>query len=250
MRIIDIHTHILYGIDDGSASLDMSMQMMGMMAEQGVRGIFLTNHSYGMKDRYADYHRRFEALHRLTVEKYPQISLYKGCEILGERREMSAILRSIREDIYPSLNESKYILMEFDPYFTDGVDEMTYCLQYTLDHGYIPIIAHAERYQSLYDDPLEDISRLRESGCLIQINLYSVEQDQGHVGGGSRKRLANLFLQRHLVNFAGSDTHRLGYKPPNADIGAAAILERYGEDYARQVLYANAETLLGCRCAE
>ena len=81
-------------------------------------------------------------------------------------------------------------------------------------------------------------------GCLVQINLYSVEQDKGLVGGGSRKELANLFLKNNLVDFVGTDTHRLDYKPSEAAIGAAAIRERYGDAYADKILYKNAEEKL------
>ena len=121
---------------------------------------------------------------------------------------------------------------------------MTYCLNYALDAGYTPIIAHVERYKAIYDDPLTDLYRLKELGCLVQINLYSVEQDQGHVGVGSRKELANLFLKNRMVDFVGTDTHRLDYKSPEAAVGAEAIREKYGEEYADTVLYQKAESLL------
>ena len=91
---------------------------------------------------------------------------------------------------------------------------------------------------------MEDLRSLKEMGCMVQINLYSVEQDRGFVGGGSRKELANLFLYNRLVDFVGTDTHRVNYKSPEAAIGAAVIRARYDEEYADQVLYKNAEKYL------
>ena len=108
----------------------------------------------------------------------------------------------------------------------------------------MPIIAHVERYKTIYDDPLDDLIRMKRHGCLTQINLYSVEQDKGFVGGGSRKELANLFLQHQLVDFVGTDTHRLDYKSPEAAVGAAALREKYGKEYAEDVFYRNAEKIL------
>lgn len=93
-------------------------------------------------------------------------------------------------------------------------------------------------------DPVKDISELKESGCFTQVNLYSVEQDRGLVSGGSRKILANLFLENQLVDFVGTDTHRLDYKSPEAKIGADTIIEKYGEEYAKKVLYENAQRIL------
>lgn len=244
MGIIDIHTHTLYDIDDGARDSEMSLTLMGMDYEQGVNGIFCTNHSYGMEDYYKEYHRRFEKLSKVAADRYPGLSLYKGCEILCYREEMPEIISNIKNDIYPAMNGTDYVLLEFDPHGTEGVEEMTYCLNYSLDAGYTPIIAHVERYKTIYDDPLTDMIRFKEMGCLVQINLYSVDQDQGQVGGGSRKELANLFLKNRLVDFVGTDTHRLDYKSPEAAIGAKAIREKYGEEYAEAVLYRNAETLL------
>ena len=96
MSIIDIHTHILYGIDDGSCNSEMSLKLLGMDFEQGVHGIFLTNHSYGMVYRYRDYHRRFDKLRGLAVDRYPGLSLYKGCEVLCYREEMPKIISNIK----------------------------------------------------------------------------------------------------------------------------------------------------------
>lgn len=175
---------------------------------------------------------------------YPGLSLYKGCEIMCQKRSMSAIVDNIKNDIFPSLNGTKYVLTEFDPGGTNGMEEMNYCLEYVLDKGFVPVIAHVERYASIYDEPLEDMMRLKEMGCLAQINLYSIEQDQGFVGGGTRKELANLYLQQRLVDFVGTDTHRLDYKSPEAAVGAKALVDKYGYDYAGKVLYENAKSML------
>lgn len=245
MKIIDVHTHMLYGIDDGAFDETMSLRLMGMDYEQGVRGIFCTNHSYGMKDNYEDYHRRFEKLSKLASEKYPELSLYKGCEVLCRQEEMLEIIDDIQKSVYPTMNGTKYVLAEFSPSRTKGMAEMRHCLEYMLEYGYVPIIAHAERYHVIYDDPLENVSRLKETGCLVQINLYSVEQDKGSVDI-HRKELANVFLEHHLVDFVGTDAHNLDYKSPEAAIGAKALLEQYGEEYAERVLWKNAERLLDC----
>ena len=244
MAIIDIHTHILYGIDDGATDLEMSLRLLDMEYDQGVRGIFLTNHSYGMEEKSRLYHVRFDEIAGICKERYPDLKLYKGCEILCYRDEMDDIFRNIEDGIFPTMNGTKYILMEFDPHYTDGMDEMTYCAKYALDKGYIPILAHVERYKSLYDEPLSDLKHLKDLGCKVQINLYSVEQDKGTVGGGSRKELANLFLKHKLVDFVGTDTHNLNYKSPEAAVGAKALREKYGDEYADIVLHENIRGVL------
>lgn len=251
--IIDIHTHVLYGLDDGSQDLEMTMKLIDIEYEQGVRGIFLTNHSYGLaitsdyggKATHNEelYYEKYLVISDAVKEKYPDLKLFTGCEILCSSWEMGALAEYIQEGIYPTMNGTRYVLLEFEPHETDGVSEMIECLEFALNKGYIPIIAHAERYGALYDDALSDVIRMRELGCKVQINLYSVEQDRGSLGG-SRRELANLFLEHHLVDFVGTDTHNLTYKSPEAAVGAAAIRAKYGDEYADEVLFKNAEKML------
>ncbi len=242
--MVDIHTHMIYGIDDGAVSREMSLTLMGIDYEQGVRDIFCTNHSYGMEDRYGDYHERFEDLRDAAREAYPGLTLYKGCEVLCHRDDMAEIVSNIKRDVYPTLNGTKYVLMEFDPDWkdwtdeSDGMEEMTYCLKYALDAGFIPVVAHVERYANIYNDPLSDMQKIKELGCMAQINLFSVAQDRGY---NRRRELANLYLTHGLVDFVGTDAHRLNYKSPEAAIGAAAIREKYGDSYADEILFGNAK---------
>ncbi len=243
MGIIDIHTHIIFDIDDGADDSNMSLTLMGMEYEQGVTGIFCTNHSYGMEDQYREYHRRFDELSKTASDKYPGLSLYKGCEIFCYKDDMPNIISNIRNDIFPAMNGTQYVLLEFGSFDTAGINEMRYCVESVLNAGYIPIIAHVERYETIYDDALSNLIQLKELGCLTQINLYSVEQDHGNLGD-PRKKLANLFLENRLVDFVGTDTHNLHYKSPEAAIGANVIRKKYGDEYADKILFGNAERLL------
>lgn len=244
MKIIDIHSHILHGMDDGAENLDMSLKLIGMDYHQGVRGLFLTNHGDGVVSRVKLYKERFENLRLMAGMTYPDLKLYQGCEVISSLNRMDSVVENLNSGNLPTLNGSKYVLTEFVPHHTEGMKEVNYCIDSLLCAGYIPVIAHVERYADIYDDPLKDLSDLRRKGCLAQINLYSVEQDRGLVTGGSRKILANLFLENKLVDFVGTDTHRLDYKSPEAKIGAEAIIKKYGEEYAKKVLHENAEGLL------
>ena len=236
--IIDIHSHIVYGIDDGAADYEQSLRLIGMEYEQGVRGIFCTSHSYGMVDHHEEYHKNFVKMKNAALATYRDLSLYEGCEVLCAKHDMSEIMQRIEYGIFPTMNGTRYVLAEFDPHATAGMEEMHCCLEHILDHGYVPIIAHAERYIAIYDDPIHDVMWMKEHGCLVQINLFSVEQDTGW-----RKELANAFLKRQLVDLAGTDTHNLYYKSPEVSVGAMA-LQQYGAEYAHTVLYGNAMELI------
>ena len=79
--ISDIHTHIVYGIDDGSDDLEMSLKLLEMEYDQGVREIFLTNHSYGMAEKYENYHARFDELTRLASDRFEGLRLFANAVI-------------------------------------------------------------------------------------------------------------------------------------------------------------------------
>ena len=236
--IIDIHSHIVYGIDDGAEDYEQSLRLIEMEYEQGVRGIFCTSHSYGMVHHHEEYHRNFVKMKNAAQARYPDLSLYEGCEVLCAKHSMPETMQRIEYGIFPTMNGTRYVLAEFDPHATDGMEEMRCCLEHILDHGYVPIIAHAERYRTIYDDPIQDVMWMKEHGCLVQINLFSVEQDTGW-----RKKLANSFLEHQLVDLAGTDTHNLYYKSPEVSAGAMA-LQQYGAEYSHKVLYGNVMELI------
>lgn len=236
--IIDIHSHVVYGIDDGAADYEQSLRLIKMEYEQGVRGIFCTSHSYGMVGHYEEYQQNFVKMKNAAQARYPDLSLYEGCEVLCAKHDMAETMQRIKNGIIPTMNGTKYVLAEFDPHATVGMEEMRCCLEYILDYGYIPIIAHAERYRAIYDDPIHDVMWMKERGCLVQINLFSMEQDTGW-----RKELANAFLNHQLVDLIGTDTHNLYYKSPEVSAGAMA-LQKYGTEYAHKVLYGNAMELI------
>lgn len=239
MRITDIHSHILYGIDDGSRDKAMSLGMLRSEYEQGVRDVFLTSHSNRVSPNMGLYLERFHILKKAAETAYPGLRLYSGCEVLCGKDYMDILIDDLQNGRLLTLNNTKYVLIEFMPHYTRGMAEVKFCVFFLLDAGYIPVIAHAERYQSIFENPVSDVQKLRDEGCLIQINLYSVAEDYG-----DRIELSNAFLSNKLVDFVGTDAHRLDYKPPAAKTGADAILERYGDEYTAEVLYGNAEKIL------
>ena len=238
-NITDIHTHIIYDIDDGSSNCEMSLQLIDKMYDQGVRNIFCTNHSYCMEDNYEKYYENFNKLNKIIKEKYSDLKLFKGCEILCNKPHMMKIINNIKNNIFPTMNGTNYVLIEFDPQSDISIYEMIYCLRKLIQNNYVPIIAHAERYNNIYTNMVENIKYLKEIGCLIQINLYSICQDISN-----RKDLANLLLKNKLVDFVGSDTHNLFYKSAEIKIGVEKLLNTYEEDYCENILLNNANKKL------
>ena len=112
---------------------------------------------------------------------------------------------------------SRYVLTEFDPYET--LEDMVYCIEQILAAGYVPVIAHAERCRMIM---MPDIRALKDLGALIQINAYSIANEKN----AHTRQLANDCLFERLVDFLGSDAHRLDHRPPAVADGIAALIEK------------------------
>ncbi len=233
-RMIDIHSHVLYKIDDGAKNLEMSKQMLTAMAEQGVTNVFCTSHSWGNLDMY---YKHLEILRREYSNR--QIHIHSGCEIESYTiSELDEIIDDLLKGKIPTMNESNYILLEFLPndrieYIFSAIKKFKEKTQFDI------IIAHLERYKML-NEKREYVELLGEMGCKLQINVHSLVDESNY----DTKDFARWLLQDRKVSFLGSDAHRMDHRPPNVASGIEYIFEHYPEDYAKDVCYRNAERLL------
>lgn len=229
---IDIHTHILPGVDDGAMSTVEGLAMVKMAYENGTRSLVLTPH-----DRARFYQKdlewSFQAFCREVEREVPGMKLFLGRELLLETDAPSALTE--RQDL--TMNRSRYCLVEFYPaaprsWIVTGVWEM-------VRSGYIPIIAHPERYEAFRRDKalVDEVLRM---GALIQLNA-------GSIMGSCGFRTA-LFCRRLLkagkVHFVASDAHDRKNRPPRLENCWKKVSKRWGKDYARQLFYENARQML------
>jgi len=206
----DIHTHILYGIDDGAKSLDESLKILEKAFQNGVRDIVLTPH-YIKDSRFStDNKEKKELLAKIQNELNKReifINLYLGNEVYIDLD----IVNLLDKNEIHTINGSKYILMEL-PLNNEFLllDEVLYVLKKA---NLIPIIAHPERYLAYYEN-YEFFCDLIKKGCLFQANIGSL---YGFYGKKSKKMLKGL-LKRDMIHFFGSDIHS-----ENSDIYAKNI---------------------------
>ncbi len=234
--IIDIHTHIIPGADDGAADISESIELIRREIDQGVTCIFATPHSSAYDDDPAHVSAGYKSLKAKVAELKLPIEIYRGCEILCYPEDMADILRNLKQGIYPTMNRSRYVLIEFDPY-QYPVEDALYCITKLKEAGYTPIVAHAERYDLTTPD---SAVQMKETGALIQINAYSVANERSN----TIRNLANDLLQAKLVDFIGSDCHRPDHRPPILQDGLNTIRQKCSADYANAILYKNAGHIL------
>ena len=227
--MIDIHSHILPAIDDGSSGLEQSLQMIKESVEQGVTDIFLTPHyrsSY--KKEREDIEIAFEQFKKFVQEQNISINLYLGQEIYVEK----GIKGLLKENKVLTLNGSKYVLVEFDYARECDISEIVYELKLL---GYIPVVAHLERYS--YAD-IYTAMDIKSSGGLIQVNAASIVNH----GIKSKAKFAKNLIKNGLVDFIASDAH---FNRENHMKQAYSIIcKKYGEQLAQDLFNNNAKVII------
>ena len=200
-KMIDIHNHIIYGVDDGSKSIDESLKMVDMYIESGFSEIIATSH-YD-KGRYLvdplEIKHKIDVLNRKIKEKSLDFTIYPGHEIQVD----VDINTNLKEGRVLSLNNSRYLLCELSflnkPNF---LEDLFYNLQL---EGYTPIIAHAERYDYVKKDP-DYLAQFIQKGALVQVNYSSIKTDPETV---------KTLLEKNMVHILATDAHQSEWRKPD-----------------------------------
>ncbi len=199
-NLIDIHSHTLWGIDDGASSLRETLDMCSLAEESKTSTLFLTPHLiyWDSSEKLLDERdEKVEYLKETLYENEIDIDIKTGFEILCDDE-----IFSIKYFKPYTLNESRYILIEFDFFKTTEEDVISYC-KYLKSFGLVPVIAHPERYNFVIQNK-SVLDKLSDLGALFQINAGSPVG----VFGEAQMNVACEMLIAGYVDFIGSDAHR------------------------------------------
>lgn len=230
--MVDIHCHVLFGVDDGSADLNESIEMMRIAREGGTDSVFATPHCniLGSVRNYwcEELSNRLKRLNTALLQEGIGVKVYSGQEIFATPETASLL----DNGSLITLNSSRYALIEFD--FEEYSVEAYAILQSVVSCGYVPIVAHPERYGFVYEE--EDAARrLKDIGCLLQINKGSLK---GSFGTRARKNAYRL-LDAELADFIASDAHGPYVRTPFLADARDAVADIYSEDYAELLFNVN-----------
>lgn len=222
--MIDIHTHILPGVDDGAEDIYDSIEMAAMAYENGTTVIVATPHC-NIPGMYANYFGKeychvFQKTKEILKREVPQITLLAGMEVFTTE-EVPRLLTEGK--IFP-INRTRYILMEFD--FGEDPDFADEILRQVKEVRAIPVIAHAERYEFIQDDP-EIAYQWTKKGYEIQINKGSF---MGRFGQRAQ-RAAYELLNHNLVTAVASDAHSPIQRTTCMADAYDYLSEEYPEEY-------------------
>lgn len=206
LKFIDIHTHILPGIDDGAGSLDEALRMAGIAYEEGIRLIVATPH-YGIMNPGFSRLKAEEIFQRTRAEiksKYPEMGLAIGNELFYTG---PSVIDSLAKGTALTLADTDYVLTEFSP--VDPLRKIQSGIRDLALSGFRPILAHAERYEALYKD-LGAVEDLINAGAVIQINSRSLTRGRLDKRTGWVKQL----IKENMVHLIASDCHNDTTRPP------------------------------------
>lgn len=199
--MIDIHNHIIYGVDDGARDIDESLKMVELYQKAGFDQIIATSHydSSRYKVDAGEIKEKVGILNKEIANRGLDFRIYPGHEIQVELD----MIKKLKSGELLTLNGSKYVLCELSfvnkPNF---LNDLFYNLQL---EGYIPIIAHAERYPYV-EDHIEWLEDFIKAGALVQINYASIK---------SHADTTRELLQRNMVHIIGTDAHQSEWRSPD-----------------------------------
>lgn len=206
--MLDLHCHILPGVDDGASDPEISLRMAAVAADCGVRHIFATPHC-NTRSQQKNFRDRqligaFRALQTMLDEAGIPVTILAGAEVLARGH----FEEHLAAGDFMTLNGSRYLLLEF--YFDEEPDYMEDCLRAVERRGLTPVVAHPERYFCVQRSP-ELAQRWAEGGRVLQLNKGSL---LGELGPEAFETAA-LLLRRGAVSVLASDAHHFLRRSPD-----------------------------------
>lgn len=197
---IDMHSHILPGIDDGAKNLENSLILARRFQELGFRKLIATPHIMAdyFRNTPTTIHKALDLLREELLQQ--QISL--EVEAAAEYYLDETFENKIEKKEVLTFGEKKYLLFELS--YINAPHNLYEVIAKIQDAGYQPVLAHPERYPYYYSS-IENYEQIRGTGCLLQLNTISLT---GYYGKGA-KQIADQLVDNYCIDFLGSDMHHL-----------------------------------------
>lgn len=233
--MIDIHCHILPGVDDGPKTIEKSLRMLKMAENDGITGIIATphhNHPMGYEGNGA--HEAFQLLKEGASVQGIGVDLYYGAEQYLSKEDVTRFGSDFTMNV---ISSGGFVLVEFKRHM--DLESMLGVIHELKIRGFIPILAHVEAYPSIVANK-GALSRLRNEGALIQVNatVFKLSKE------GKTVRKILRAIAEGQVDYVASDAHGLNQRPPLLKYAYKIISNAVSEEVANQIFVVNPERLI------
>ena len=234
-QFVDIHSHILPGVDDGCSNEEQTIAILKEMEAVGVTDVILTPHYCKRREYVASLDfvaEVFENLKKRAIEENISVVLHLGTEM--EYSQDGA--RYIREHRVNTLCGTNYILVEFPPYIK--ADTLLLWAREIISIGLVPVIAHIERYHHVVSNK-DWVESLKGIGALIQVNIRSI------IGYNFKiRKFMKWLITNRYVDFIGGDVHNDFIEQREIDKCSKFVIKHSDENYLDAVMSQNAKKYL------
>lgn len=232
---IDIHSHILPGIDDGALDMEETRRMLLLAYEEGIRVIIATPHfTPGAENiRVESLKEIYRQVTIAAAEVSDDFQILLGNELYYN----ASLIEALNRGEALTMDDTRYILIEFNPRIS--FRELWEGLNNCIFAGFIPILAHAERYYCLTGE-IEFVNDLIELGVYIQLSISCMTEHRWN----ARFHFCRKLLQRGWVHFLGTDMHGAYVKSWDIKKTVTYLRKKYGEEMIRTLLWENPLTML------
>lgn len=236
MKFADIHIHALFGTDDGAKTEEEMKKMIDAAYIDGTKVICFTPHFIPelFKNNSEAAENAFIKAKEYVSGKYSDMFLFLGNEL----RYNASCTQWLKDGMCRTLNGTNCVLVDFNADEKSKV--ICDAMNALLSAGYVPVLAHAERYKDL-SRKTDAVKKLKDRGVIIQLDAGSLF---GEWGFGSRIRSKKL-LSKHLVDVVASDAHNTSSRKPEMSEGYEFIKKTYGQHYADDICFYNTLKILG-----
>ncbi len=231
-KLIDIHAHVLPGVDDGPRTIEAALEMLRAAASDGIGTIVATPHSHWVGGR--ELPEAVERLNELATEAGIDIEVLPGNEV----RIAADLVEQYQRGEILTVNGTGYLLLELHLSHNWKIEVIESVLGRLIEAGLKPVLAHPERYPFVVLEP-RVVERFVALGVPMQMNALSLS---GYHSQGSQ-RAAHALLDAGLVHIVASDAHSAHYRPPQLRAALDQIALEWGNEYA-EGLVDNAEAVI------
>jgi protein-tyrosine phosphatase len=232
----DIHSHIIYHVDDGARTLDEAVELVTSDASQGAKQMIATPHysvEYPLNPEIV--RKKLAELKDRVQEAGLEVELYPGNEVLY----FDSMTEHLKEHRILTLGETRFTLIEFYP--LDSYQRILTAVRKIRRAGYRPIIAHAERFKSLREHGLSEVI---SEGAYIQVSTEPLGRSGIKALLDGESRFLHHAVKQHQVHFLGTDMHRMDRRPPVLSDAVRWVRDHTSRDYCEELLNGNGERML------